>query len=50
MNESVVECSLDMANTEDVLIVLARLSVGGTIVDHLLFLLLFGILLSSLGL
>ena len=50
MNESVIERSLDMADTEDVLSVLTRRGVGRTVVDDLLFLLIFGSLLSSLGL
>ena len=50
MNESVVERSLNVADTEDVLSVLAGLGVGRTVVDDLLFLLIFGSLLSSLGL
>ena len=50
MNESVIERSLDMADTENVLSVLTRRGVGRTVVDDLLFLLIFGSLLSSLGL
>lgn len=38
MNESVVESGFDVANTEDVVGVLAWLGVGGTVVGHLLFL------------
>ena len=38
MNESVVERSLDVAHTEDVLSVLAWLSRGGTVVGNLLLL------------
>ena len=51
MNESVVERSLNVADTEDVLSVLAGLGVGRTVVDRLLLLLLIGLsLLLSFGL
>ena len=50
VNESVVERSLNVANTEDVLRVLAGLGVGRTVVDHLLLLLLIGISLLLGGL
>ena len=50
MNESVVERSLDVADGEDVLGVLARLRVGRAVVDDLLLLLLIGSLLLCFGL
>ena len=50
VNESVVERSLDVADTEDVLSVLAGRGLGRAIVDDLLFLLLVGSLLCSLRL
>jgi len=51
VNESVIERSLDVAHAEDVLSVLAWRRRGGSVVDDLLFLLLFGsLLISSLGL
>ena len=50
MNESVVERSLDVAHTENVGGVLAWSGLGGTVVDDLLFLLLFSSLLGSFGL
>merc|ERR1712173_214635 len=42
VNESVVERSLNVADSEDVLRVLAGLGVGRAVVDHLLLLLLIG--------
>ena len=50
MNESVVERSLNVADTEDVLSVLAGLGVRRTVVDHLLLLLLIGLSLLLGGL
>ena len=50
VNESVVERGLDVADTEDVLSVLAGLSVGGTVVGHLLLLGLISTLLLCFGL
>lgn len=50
VNESVVERSLDVANTEDVLGVLAGRGLGRAVVSDLLFLLLVGSLLCSLRL
>ena len=47
VNESVVERSLDVANTEDVLGVLAGGGLGRAVVSDLLFLLLVGSLLCS---
>ena len=48
MNKGVVERSLDVADTEDVLSVFTGLGVGGSVVDDLLFFDLVGSLLSSL--
>ena len=50
VNESIVERSLDVADAENVLGVLAGLGLRGTVVDHLLFLLLVGSLLLCSGL
>ena len=50
VNESVVERGLNVADTENVLSVLARLGVGGTVVGHLLLLGLVSSLLLVLGL
>ena len=50
MNESVIERSLDVADAEDVLRVLAWRGRGWAVVDDLLLLLDLGSLLSSLGL
>ena len=45
MNESVVESGLNVADTEDVVSILAGLSVGGTVVGNLLLLWLVSLLL-----
>ena len=50
MNESVIERSLDVADAEDVLSVLAWRRGGWSVVDDLLLLLDLLTLLSSLGL